>query len=148
VRWLFTEPLTHGKLVRSFEPDNQRRVGAPKGEILDQLHHNTTANDLHVARPYRSRSTLRDSNASIDRDAARQLRSKLQDKRCFGSTRTVHACINEKQNDRHDRAASGLVTALERFYWVQWNVDCNGSGNADREVVDERDRLRVRPIIN
>src|SRR6266403_766154 len=156
VRWTFTEPLTRTanwlRTLRTGQPN----VGPvlSKGEILDQLNHEVThlANDLHVARAVAEvEARLRDSNASIwTAERLRvSLRNKLQDKPLFlVSNREPYMHVFNEKDKSIDMIvpASGVVTALEPILlacngtWI-----ANGSGNADREVVDERDHLRVPP---
>jgi len=155
VRWTFTEPLTKtAKWLRTLRT-GQTSAGAvlPKGEILEQLHHEVThlANDLNTARAVaEEEARLRDSNASLwTAERLRvSLRSKLEEKPLFVvSNREPYMHVFGK-----DQAisvivpASGVVTALEPVLlacngtWV-----ANGSGSADREVVDAQDHLRVPP---
>src|SRR5713101_943666 len=156
VRWTFTEPLTRTanwlRTLRTGQPSAESAL--PKGEILDQLHHEVThlANDLHVARAVAEvEARLRDSNASIwTAERLRvSLRNKLQDKPLFlVSNREPYMHVFNEKDKSIDMIvpASGVVTALEPILlacngtWI-----ANGSGNADREVVDERDHLRVPP---
>src|SRR5713226_9230059 len=156
VRWTFTEPLTRtAKWLRA------QRTGQPngppalsKGEILDEIHHEVThlARDLNTARAAaEEEARLRDSNASLwTAERLRiSLRNKLQEKPLFVvSNREPYMHVfNEKDNSINVIIpASGVVTALEPVLlacngtWV-----ANGSGSADREVVDTYDRLRVPP---
>jgi trehalose-6-phosphate synthase len=156
VRWTFTEPLTRtANWLRTLRTGQASAVLAlPKGEILDQLHHEVThlANDLHTARAVAEvEARLRESNASVwTAERLRvSLRNKLQDKPLFlVSNREPYMHVfNEKDKSIEMIVpASGVVTALEPILlacngtWI-----ANGSGNADREVVDERDHLRVPP---
>src|SRR5467141_1255981 len=156
VRWTFTGPLTRTanwlRTLRTGQPN----VGPvlSKGEILDQLHHEVThlANDLNTARAVaEEEARLRDSNASLwTAERLRvSFRSKLQAKPLFVvSNREPYMHVfNEKDKSIQMLVpASGVVTALEPVLracngtWI-----ANGSGSADREVVDEHDRLRVPP---
>jgi trehalose-6-phosphate synthase len=156
VRWSFTGPLTKTtKWLR------QLRSGLPhagpvldQGEILDQINQEVThlARDLTTARATaKEEAFLRDSNASLwTAERLRvSLRNKLQDKPLFVvSNREPYTHVfNEKDKSVGVMIpASGLVTALEPVLlacdgtWI-----AHGSGNADREVVDGDDRLRVPP---
>src|SRR5467141_1236626 len=156
VRWTFTGPLTRTanwlRTLRTGQPN----AGPPiaNGEILDQLHHEVThlANDLNTARAAaEEEARLRDSNASTwTAERLRvSLQNKLQDKPLFlVSNREPYMHVFNEKDKSIDMIvpASGVVTALEPILlacngtWI-----ANGSGNADREVVDERDRLRVPP---
>jgi len=156
VRWTFTGPLTRTanwlRTLRTGQPNAGPAL--PKGEILDQLNHEVThlANDLNTARAVaEEEARLRDSNASIwTAERLRvSLRSKLEEKPLFVvSNREPYMHVfNEKDKSINVIVpASGVVTALEPVLlacngtWI-----ANGSGSADREVVDSRDHLRVPP---
>jgi trehalose 6-phosphate synthase len=156
VRWTFTGPLTRtANWLRTLRT-GQAGVGAvgAKGEILDQLNHEVThlAKDLNTARAVaEEEARLRDSNASIwTAERLRvSLRNKLQEKPLFVvSNREPYMHVfNGKDKAIHMIVpASGVVTALEPVLqacngtWI-----ANGSGNADRDVVDVNDHLRVPP---
>lgn len=154
VRWNFTEPLTRtAKWVRTL------RTGQPnpppallQGEIMEQLHHEVThlARDLHSARAAAEvEARLRDSNASLwTAERLRvSLRDRLQDQPLFVvSNREPYMHVYDGREIKMLVPASGVVTALEPVLlacngtWV-----ANGSGSADREIVDARDHLRVPP---
>src|SRR6267143_1210761 len=156
VRWTFTVPLARtAKWLRA------QRTGQPnapaalvQGEILDQINHEVThlARDLNTARAVaEEEARLRDSNASLwTAERLRvSLRRKLQEKTLFVvSNREPYMHVfNEKDKSINIIIpASGVVTALEPVLracngtWI-----ANGSGSADREVVDAKDQLRVPP---
>src|SRR5438874_1417229 len=156
VRVTFTEPLTRTanwlRTLRMGQPTPTSEL--PKGEILDEIHREVThlAHDLHTARAVAEvEARLRESNASIwTAERLRvSLRNKLQEKPLFlVSNREPYMHVfNEKDKSIEMIVpASGVVTALEPILlacngtWI-----ANGSGNADREIVDERDHLRVPP---
>jgi alpha,alpha-trehalose-phosphate synthase [UDP-forming] len=156
VRWTFTGPLTRtANWLRTLRTGQSSAGSAPsKGEILDQLNHEVThlAKDLTTARAVaEEEARLRDSNASIwTAERLRvSLRNKLQEKPLFVvSNREPYMHVfNGKDKAIHVIVpASGVVTALEPVLqacngtWI-----ANGSGSADREVVDARDHLRVPP---
>ena len=156
VQWTFTVPLTRtAKWLRA------QRTGQPiapsalsKGEILDEIHHEVThlARDLSTARAAaEEEARLRDSNASLW-TAERlhvSLRNKLQEKPLFVVSNRepyMHVFSEKDKSISVIVPASGVVTALEPVLracngtWI-----ANGSGGADREVVDAYDRLRVPP---
>ncbi|HTF24362.1 MAG TPA: trehalose-6-phosphate synthase [Candidatus Limnocylindria bacterium] len=156
VQWTFTVPLTRtAKWLRA------QRTGQPnappalsKGEILDEIHHEVThlARDLNTARAAaEEEAQLRDSNASLW-TAERlhvSLRNKLQEKPLFVVSNRepyMHVYGEKDKSISVIIPASGVVTALEPVLracngtWI-----ANGSGSADREVVDAHDRLRVPP---
>jgi trehalose 6-phosphate synthase len=156
VRWTFTGPLTRTatwlRTLRTGQPNAPPALS--NGEILDEINHEVThlARDLNSARATaEEEARLRNSNASLW-TAERlhvSLRSKLQDKPLYVvSNREPYMHVfNEKDKSINVLIpASGVVTALEPVLracngtWI-----ANGSGSADREVVDTHDRLRVPP---
>jgi trehalose-6-phosphate synthase len=158
VRWAFTEPLKRTahwlRTLRTGVHDVKGPPGLPQGEIFDQLHKEVThlARDLTTARATaEEEARLRETGASLW--TAERLRVSLQDKLhekplFVVSNREpyVHV-LNERDKTISVMVpASGLVTALEPVLlacngtWV-----ANGNGSADRETVDEHDRLRVPP---
>ena len=155
VRWTFTGPLTRTanwlRTVRTGQPNSPSAL--PQGEIMEQLHHEVThlAKDLHTARAAaEEEARLRDSHASLwTAERLRiSVRNKLQEKPLFVvSNREPYMHVfNGGKSIKTIVPASGVVTALEPVLlacngtWI-----ANGSGNADREVVDAHDRLRVPP---
>ncbi len=156
VRWTFTEPLKRTarwlRTLRTGQPHDTPIL--EKGEIFDQLNTEMRhlANDLHAARATaEEEARLRNTSASLwTAERLRvSVRSKLQEKPLFVvSNREPYMHVyNEK-----DKAvnvivpASGLVTALEPvLHACQGTWIANGSGNADRTVVDRFDHLRVPP---
>jgi trehalose-6-phosphate synthase len=156
VRWTFTGPLTRTaqwlRALRTGQPNSPPALSS--GEILDEIHHEVThlAHDLNRARAAaKEEARLRDSNASLW-TAERlhvSLRNKLQEKPLFVvSNREPYMHVFGEKDKSIDVIvpASGVVTALEPVLracngtWI-----ANGSGSADREVVDAHDRLRVPP---
>jgi trehalose 6-phosphate synthase len=156
VRWTFTGPLTRtAKWLRTLRTGQPNAPAAlVQGEILDQINHEVThlARDLNTARAAaEEEARLRDSNASLwTAERLRvSLRGKLQEKTLFVvSNREPYMHVfNEKDKSINIIIpASGVVTALEPVMracngtWI-----ANGSGSADREVVDAKDQLRVPP---
>ena len=156
VRWTFTGPLTRTanwlRTLRTGQASGGTAVA--KGEILDQLNHEVThlAKDLNAARAVaEEEARLRDSNASIwTAERLRvSLRDKLQQKPLFVVSNRepyMHVFHGKDKAIQMIVPASGVVTALEPVLlacngtWI-----ANGSGSADREVVDECDHLRVPP---
>ena len=156
VRWTFTGPLTRTakwlRTLRTGQPNVHPAL--PRGEILDQLNHEVThlARDLNVARAVAEKEArLRDSNASLwTAERLRvSFRQKLQEMPLFvvSNREPYMHVLNGKDKAIHVIVpASGVVTALEPVLlacngtWI-----ANGSGNADRVVVDARDHLRVPP---
>ena len=125
-----------------------------QGEVFDQIHQEVThlARDLSAARANaEEEARLRDSNASLwTAERLRvSVRNKLQNKPLFVvSNREPYMHVFNEKDKSVDVIvpASGVVTALEPVLlacdgtWI-----AHGSGNADREVVDAHDRLRVPP---
>jgi alpha,alpha-trehalose-phosphate synthase [UDP-forming] len=156
VRWTFTEPLKRtAKWLRTLRTGQSHGVHIlEKGEIFDQLHMEVRhlANDLHAARATaEEEARLRNTSASLwtaERLRA-SVRSKLQRKPLFVvSNREPYMHVyNEKEKTVSVIVpASGLVTALEPvLHACEGTWIANGSGNADRTVVDKFDHLRVPP---
>jgi alpha,alpha-trehalose-phosphate synthase [UDP-forming] len=157
VRWTLTGPLTRtAKWLRGLRTGQVHLPPkAPEGEIFEQIHREVAhlARDLNAARASaEEEARLRESNVSIW--TAERLRvslsNKLQNKPLFVVSNRepyMHVFNNGSNGSMQVIVpASGLVTALEPVLlasngtWV-----ANGSGNADREVVDANDRLRVPP---
>jgi len=156
VRWTFTGPLTRtAKWLRTLRTGQPNAPGAlAQGEILDQINREVThlARDLNTARAAaEEEARLRDTNASLwTAERLRvSLRGKLQDKPLFVVSNRepyMHVFNERDKSINIIIPASGVVTALEPVLracngtWI-----ANGSGSADREVVDARDQLRVPP---
>jgi trehalose 6-phosphate synthase len=156
VRWTFMGPLTEtAKWLRTLRTGQPNAHAAlPQGEILDQINTEVThlARDLNVARAAaEEEARLRDSNASLwTAERLRvSLRAKLRDKPLFVVSNRepyMHVFSEKDKSISVIVPASGVVTALEPVLracngtWI-----ANGSGSADREVVDAKDSLRVPP---
>ncbi|MCU1239484.1 MAG: alpha,alpha-trehalose-phosphate synthase [Candidatus Acidoferrum typicum] len=157
VRWTLTGPLTRtAKWLRTLRTGQSHAPPSlPEGELFDQLHHEVThlARDLNAARATaEEEARLRDSNVSLW--TAERLRvslsNKLQNKPLFViANREPYMHVHSNGSNGNVQVivpASGLVTALEPVLlatdgtWI-----AHGSGNADREVVDAKDHLRVPP---
>jgi trehalose-6-phosphate synthase len=157
VRWTLTGPLTRtAKWLRTLRTGQSHAPPSlPEGELFDQLHHEVThlARDLNAARASaEEEARLRDSNVSLW--TAERLRvslsNKLQNKPLFViANREPYMHVHSNGSNGNVQVivpASGLVTALEPVLlatdgtWI-----AHGSGNADREVVDAKDHLRVPP---
>jgi trehalose-6-phosphate synthase len=156
VRWTFTSPLAKtAKWLRSLRADPSEMTEAlPRDEIFDEIHIEARhlARDLSSARAAaQEEAQLRDSQLS--QWTAERLRVSLQkklqgDPLIVVSNREPYMHVYDAKKEKIELLvpASGLVTALEPVLqacegtWV-----ANGSGNADRETVDEKDHLRVPP---
>src|ERR1700730_12471484 len=161
VRWTFMRPLKRtAHWLRTMRTGGTSGAKTPpglpqgQGEIFDQIHEEVThlAQDLKTVRATaEEEARLRDTGASLW--TAERLRVSLQNK----LHQTPLFVVSNREPYMHQRneqdgsisiivPASGLVTALEPVLlacngtWV-----ANGSGSADREVVDANDRLRVPP---
>jgi trehalose-6-phosphate synthase len=156
VRSNVTAPLAKtARWLRHLRSDpSQMTQPFPEGELFAQIHAEAhhLARDLSTARAVaQEEAQLRDSQLSVW--TAERLRVSLQTK-LHGDALFVtsnrepymHVYDERDQKIRVLVPASGLVTALEPVLkacegtWI-----ANGSGNADREVVDEHDRLPVPP---
>lgn len=154
VRWTFLDPLKRtAKWLRKLRAGEVEMPDSlPQGEIFEQLQKEVKhlARDLGAARAAAAEEAqLREKQAS--QWTAERLRISLQSK-LKGKPLFVVANREPYMHVRGERGlevlvpASGLVTALEPVLeatdgtWV-----AHGSGNADRENVDEADRLRVPP---
>ncbi len=157
VRWTLTAPLARtAKWLRTLRTGQGHNAPAlPHGEIFDEIHHEMAhlARDLNAARATaEEEARLRESNVSLW--TAERLRvslgQKLESKPLFLISNRepyMHIFTNGSSNSAQAIVpASGLVTALEPVMlatdgtWI-----AHGSGNADREFVDDHDRLRVPP---
>lgn len=155
VRWTFTMPLTRtAKWLRTLRTGQTHQPAAlPEGEIFEQISKEVShlARDLRLARAAAEQEArLRNTNASLwTADRLRvSLRSRLQDKPLFvvSNREPFMHVYNERKGVEVIVPASGLVTALEPVLvasdgtWI-----AHGSGSADRDVVDNGDRIRVPP---
>ena len=156
VKWTLTGPLTRtAKWLRIFRTGHAPPgPKLPQGKIFEQLHQEVThlANDLTAARASaEEEARLRDSGASLwTAERLRvSLRSKLGGNPLFVVSNRepyMHVYHEKDKSIQMIVPASGVVTALEPVMlacngtWI-----ANGSGNADRELVDAHDHLRVPP---
>jgi trehalose-6-phosphate synthase len=156
VRWAFTSPLAKtAKWLRTLRADpSDTPLALPQGEFFDQIHTEARhlAHDLSSARAAaHEEAQLRESQSSLwtPERLRVSLQTKLQGDALFVvSNREPYMHVYDEKDHaiRMLIPASGVVTALEPVLqacegmWI-----ANGSGNADREVVNERDQLRVPP---
>jgi trehalose-6-phosphate synthase len=156
VRWNFIAPMANTaywiRTLRSGIPDGSRLL--PKDEMFEQIHSEARhlAQDLNSARAAAQvEAQLRESQSALwTPDRLRvSLHNKLEGSSLIVvSNREPYMHVFDERNHTIQMLipASGVVTALEPVLdacqgtWV-----ANGSGNADREVVDARDHLRVPP---
>jgi trehalose-6-phosphate synthase len=153
VRWMFTSPLSKtAKWLQRLRSDPSEPA-LPQGEIFDEIHKEARrlARDLSTARAAaHEEAQLRESQLS--QWTAQRLRVSLQTKLQGDSLYVVSNrepymhVFDEKHEVRVLVPASGVVTALEPVLQAcQGTWVANGSASADREVVDEHDRLPVPP---
>ena len=154
VRWTFLDPLKRtAKWLRTLRAGEAQMPGSlPQGELFEQINKEVThlARDLGAARAAAAEEAqLRETHASVwTAERLRiSLQSKLKGKPLFVvSNREPYMHVKGDKGPEVLVPASGLVTALEPVLvasdgtWV-----AHGSGNADRETVDEASRLRVPP---
>ena len=156
VRWNITAPLARTAkwlvTMRAGSPDTSSEL--PKDELFDQIHTEVKhlAHALNTARAAaQEEAQLRESQSSVwTAERLRvSLRNKLGAKPLFVVSNRepyMHVFREKEKAIQMIVPASGLVTALEPVLqacngtWI-----ANGSGNADREVVDEHDHLQVPP---
>ena len=155
VRWTFLDPLKRTsqwlRKLRTGETDTPES-SLPQGELFEQIQKEVKnlARDLGAARAAAAEEAqLREKQASVwTADRLRiSLQSKLKGKPLFVvANREPYMHVKGEKGIEVLVPASGLVTALEPVLeatdgtWV-----AHGSGSADRERVDETDRLRVPP---
>jgi trehalose-6-phosphate synthase len=156
VQWTLTGPLSRtAKWLRTLRTGQGHAApGLPQGEIFEQIHQEVThfARDLNSARATaEEEARLRDTGASLwTAERLRvSLRSKLEERPLFVVSNRepyMHVFGEKDKPIEVIVPASGVVTALEPVLlacngtWI-----ANGSGSADREVVDAHDHLRVPP---
>jgi len=156
VRWNITAPLarTAKWLVTMRAGSSDTSSELPKGEFFDQIHTEVKhlAQALNTARAAaQEEAQLRESQSSVwTAERLRvSLRNKLGAKPLFVVSNRepyMHVFREKEKAIQMIVPASGLVTALEPVLqacngtWI-----ANGSGNADREVVDGHDHLQVPP---
>jgi trehalose 6-phosphate synthase len=156
VRWNITAPLAHtAKWLRTVRAGSSDTSAAPpQGEFFDQIHTEVRqlAHALNTARAAaQEEAQLRETQSSVwTAERLRvSLRNKLSNKPLFVVSNRepyMHVFRDKEKAVQMIVPASGLVTALEPVLqacngtWI-----ANGSGNADRETVDERDHLQVPP---
>ena len=152
LRWNFLGPLT--RMTRWMQTLRSGSSSAPPamgdGAFFEQLTHEAThlARNLDAARASaeeeaRLRETA-ESTWTADRLRV-SIRGKLKGSPLFiVSNREPYTHVRKEKSIEVMVPASGLVTAIEPVLlasdgtWI-----AHGSGNADREVVDDHDRLRV-----
>ena len=156
VRWNFTAPLAStARWLRTLRAGaSEGTSNLPQGELFDEIHTEAKhlAHALDTARAAaQEEAQLRETQSSVW--TAERLRvslaNKLGEKPLFlVSNREPYMHVFQEKNNAIQTIvpASGLVTALEPVLqachgtWI-----ANGSGSADREVVDALDHLQVPP---
>jgi trehalose-6-phosphate synthase len=156
VRWNITAPLAHtAKWLRTIRAGSSDTSSAlPQGEFFEQIHTEVKhlAHALNTARAAaQEEAQLRETQSSVwTAERLRvSLRNKLEAKPLFVVSNRepyMHVYREKERAVQMIIPASGLVTALEPVLqacngtWI-----ANGSGNADRDMVDEHDHLQVPP---
>ncbi len=160
IRWTFLQPMA--KTTQWMRTLRLGRMSGPPPDLknddgaLKALAHEAThlARNLDAARAAaEEEARLRESAESLwTADRLRvSIRAKLEGSPLFViSNREPYSHVKKESGGIEVLVpASGLVTALEPVLlategtWI-----AHGSGNADRETVDEHDRLRVPPDAN
>ena len=154
IRWRFMDPIARtAKWMRTLRIGGVSVLpGLPDGEEFEQLTQEMThlARDLGQARAAaEEEARLRESGESLwTAERLRvSVRNRLQNCPLFVvSNREPYMHVRAEKHLQTIVPASGLVTALEPILvacdgtWI-----AHGSGNADREMVDDQDHLRVPP---
>jgi len=156
VRSNFTAPLAKtARWLRHLRSDPSHMAQPlPEVDLLAQIHAEARhlARDLSTARAAaQEEAQLRESQLSLwtSERLRVSLQTKLQGDALFVTSNRepyMHVYDEKDQKLRVVVPASGLVTALEPVLqacegtWI-----ANGSGNADRDVVDEHDHIAVPP---
>jgi trehalose-6-phosphate synthase len=154
IRWTFTGPLL--KTARWMRSLRSGSASVPPklsdGRMFEQLTHEAThlARNLDAARAAAAEEArLRETADSLwtPERLRVSIRGKLKGSPLLVvSNREPYIHMQGEKSPKVVVPASGLVTALEPVLlacdgtWI-----AHGSGNADRETVDEHDRLRVPP---
>ena len=153
IRWSLMSPISKAaKWLKALRSGNSGEVPAPQGELLGPLAKEMegVVKSLQEARAAAEREArLRETAESLwtsDRLSV-HVRKRLQQRRLIVvSNREPYIHTRQSGNLEIMIPASGLVTALEPILrscdgtWI-----AHSSGDADRETVDEHDRLRVPP---
>ncbi|MGB6198468.1 MAG: trehalose-6-phosphate synthase [Candidatus Acidiferrales bacterium] len=153
IRWTFRDPLARTAVWLRAQRLGHRSGAPPAGgEMFDQL----TNEAAHMAKNLDEARNAADVEARLRESGESQwtaerlrvsLRGKLQDSPLFVvSNREPYMHMRREKSIEVVVPASGVVTAIEPVM-----VSCDGtwiaqgSGTADREMVDARDHLRVPP---
>ena len=153
VRWSIVGPIAQAaQWMRALRTGKGVPPGAPSLDLLRPLAREmeTMAKSLRTARSAAAKEAeLREAGASIwtpERLSA-HVSSRLGSQQLFVvSNREPYAHTRKGKSLEVVVPPSGLVTALEPIlYACDGTWIAHGSGDADREVVDKHDRLRVPP---
>ena len=153
VRWSITGPIARAaQWMHAMRIGKTSRIPVPDLDLLRPLAREMTtiAESLTAARSAAEKEAQLREAAETYWTAERlavHIRSKLGDSRLFVvSNREPYIHVHQGKSIQAIVPASGLVTALEPVLracdgtWV-----AHGSGDADREMVDHQDQLRVPP---
>jgi trehalose-6-phosphate synthase len=153
IRWTFRDPLAKTAIWLRAQRLGHRSGAPPaRGEMFDQL----TNEAAHLAKNLDEARNAAEVEARLRETAESQwtaerlrvsLRGKLQDSPLFVvSNREPYMHMHREKSIEVVVPASGVVTAIEPVM-----VSCDGtwiaqgSGDADRDMVDAHDHLRVPP---
>jgi trehalose 6-phosphate synthase len=153
IRWSLMSPISKAaQWLKALRSGKSGEVSLPRSELLGPLAKEMegVVKSLHEARAAAEREArLRETAESLwtsDRLSV-HVRKRLQQRRLVVvSNREPYIHTRQNGNLEIMVPASGLVTALEPILrscdgtWI-----AQASGDADRETVDEHDRLRVPP---
>jgi trehalose 6-phosphate synthase len=153
IRWTFRDPLARTAVwLRALRLGHRSSAPPADGEMFEQI----TTEAAHLARNLVEARTAAEVEAHLRETGQAlwtaerlrvSLRGRLHDSPLFVvSNREPYMHVRREKSIEVVVPASGVVTALEPVM-----VSCDGtwiaqgSGDADREVVDEHDHLRVPP---
>ena len=152
IRWSLMSPISKAAQWLKALRSGKSEIAAPRSELLGPLAREmeNVVKSLQEARAAAAREArLREASESLwtsDRLSV-HVRKRLQNRRLVVvSNREPYIHTRQNGNLEIMIPASGLVTALEPILrscdgtWI-----AQASGDADREAVDEHDRLRVPP---
>jgi alpha,alpha-trehalose-phosphate synthase [UDP-forming] len=153
IRWSLMSPISKAaKWLKALRSGNCGELPAPQSELLGPLAREMegVVKSLQEARAAAEREArLRETAESLwtsDRLSVHVRKRLLQRRLVVVSNREPYIHTRQNGNLEIMIPASGLVTALEPILrscdgtWI-----AEASGDADRETVDEHDRLRVPP---
>ena len=156
VRWSITGPIARlaewMRELRTTKEERGRPAVLPRGDVLDPLISEVThlAKSLSMARARaeeEARLRLKSDSLWTSNSLKEYMRVELRDKKLFLiSNREPYMHIKEERATKCIVPAGGLVTALDPVMRISNGIwIAHGSGDADREFVDARNKVRVPP---